>query len=239
MFGGRVQNSMISTGFRLAGTLWLAAALSGCAAKYDTLTPDVQAKMMEDLKLGRPVLDCGEKCLFTWISRVNTIHQYDTAERWPELAQTVMQVGYGQDLAYYYLGQAAQGLGYHEAAIAYYNLAYSINTGADHSLQCATIAAQIQTPCEGVDLASSIPVLVKASQDAIAQEEAATRAAENQPPPPPKHHYHPRKPAASSTASSGGSTSAASSGSGSSGSGTPAGWSLPPPSTGSAPAGTQ
>jgi hypothetical protein len=198
----------------LAGTIGLAATLAGCANKYEALTPDIQAKMMDDLKLGKLVLDCGQKCVFTWISKVDSIHTYDTAERWPELAQTVMQIGYGQDLAYYYLGQAAQGLGYHEAAITYYKWSLALTTGQDTILQCASLATETHDPCQGVNLVESIPVLIKASQDAIAAQEAAARAAAA---PPPRKHYthHTTTPAPAAT---------------------PPGWALPPPAPAAAPA---
>jgi hypothetical protein len=212
-------NSPMFKAAMLAGSIGLGATLAGCANKYETLTPEIQAKMMDDLKAGRLVLDCGAKCSFTWIAKVDSIHTYDTAERWPELAQTVMQVGYGQDLAYYYLGQAAQGLGYHEAAITYYKWAYALNTGQDATLHCTSLASETHDPCQGVDLAGSIPILIKASQDAIAARDAAAQPAPA--PAPVKHTYHhPKKPPATATPAAS----------------TPPGWALPPPAPTAAPA---
>jgi hypothetical protein len=196
----------ISTGCRLFGAVALVIGMSACASKYDTVTPEVQAQMMQDLQNGKLVLDCGEKCAFTWIAKVDSIHAYDTAEQWPDLAQLVMQIGYGQDLAYYYLGQSAQGLGYHEAAIKYYQFALALNGGQDSSLQCASLATQTHDPCQGVDLANSIPVLIKASQDVLAQQQAAAH---------PVHKHHRASTAA--TGSTGASKPV------------PSGWSLPPP----------
>ena len=46
--------------------------------------------------------------------------QYDAAARWPELAATVLQANYEDDLSLYYLGRAAEGLGYPGAAASYY-----------------------------------------------------------------------------------------------------------------------
>ncbi len=165
-----------------------AIALSACANKYEALTPDIQAKMMDDLKQGNLVLDCGAKCTFTWIAKVDQIHQLDTAERWQDLAQAVMQIGYGQDLSYYYLGQAAQGLGYQDAAIKFYKWSYALNTGQDPLQKCASLASQSHDPCQGVDLASSIPVLIKASEDVLAQQAAAAAAAEAPAPKPKRRH---------------------------------------------------
>jgi hypothetical protein len=212
----------------LAAALACALALSGCANKYDALTPDLQAKFMDDLKAGRPTLDCGQKCLITWIAQVPAIHQLDLAESWTPLADKVMQIGYGNDLAYYYLGQSAQGLGFHQAAITYYNTSLALATGTDPLLKCGGLQNNLQN-CQGVDLVASIPVLVDASQKVLAQQKAdadAAAAAAAAPPP----VVHKRKPKAvannsSWTAPPPASGSASSSTASSSG----AGWSAPPP----------
>jgi len=214
--------------FSIAAALAGALALGGCANKYDALTPDLQAQFLDDLKAGRPTLDCGQKCLITWLAQVPSIHQLDIAESWTPLADKVMQIGYGNDLAYYYLGQSAQGLGFHRAAITYYNTSLALATGTDPLLKCGGLQGNLQN-CQGVDLVASIPVLVKASNDVLAQQQAdADAAAAAAAAPPPVHHKHPKAvaanasgwtapppatPAASSAPSSGGAS----------------GWSAPPP----------
>jgi hypothetical protein len=147
----------------------MAACLSGCANKFDTVTPELQASMLADLRAGRLSLDCGQKCSFTWLAQASSIHAIDLAENWTDLAVRVMQIGYGNDIAYYYLGQAAQGLGYHKAAIAYYNYAFGLANGADPLLRCESAQGEGNDPCQGVDIAGSIPVLIQASRDALAQ----------------------------------------------------------------------
>ena len=220
-------------GRRIAGVLFLAAAggiLASCANKYDAVTPEVQATMLSDLRAGRLALDCGARCSFTWIGQVPAIHALDIAERWDELAVRVMQIGFGQDLAYYYLGQAAQGLGYHQAAIVYYNAALGLANGQDALLKCEGGQLQGGDPCQGVNLAAAIPVLVQASRDVLAQQAAATEAAAEPAQAPVHHHHHvkPAIPVASSGAAAGGwvappppSATPPSSGS--------AGWVAPPP----------
>jgi hypothetical protein len=44
----------------------------------------------------------------------------DAIGRWQDLALLVAQVGYMNDLGYYYLGHAAENLGYWQAAQRYY-----------------------------------------------------------------------------------------------------------------------
>jgi len=175
--------------------------LAGCQQQVEVVTPEVQQRMMDDLKSGKLSLTCGFSCAFTWIHKVPQIHALDMSERWQDLTVGVMQVGYGGDLAYYYLGQAAQGLGYHTAAISYYQYALALSQGADSTLRCDG-----NNTCQDVDIPSVVPVLVKASQDALAAQQApapvaptpkkkrpASSSSQQQqqllipPPPPPTH----------------------------------------------------
>jgi len=156
--------------------------LAGCQQQVEVVTPAVQQQMMDNLNAGKLTLTCGFSCDFTWISRVRQIQALDIAERWQDLAVAVMQVGYGSDLAYYYLGQAAQGLGEHKAAIQYYQYSLALSTGQVGPLTCEAV----EGACQGVDLPSVIPVLIKASQDALA-------AAAAPPPPAPSSSAPPKK----------------------------------------------
>ena len=177
---------------RLAGAVSFAGLLplAGCANKYEAMTPEIQSTMMSELQAGKLNLDCGVKCDFTWIQSAPSIHALDLAEKWPDLAIRVMQIGYGSDLAYYYLGQAAQGLGYHQAAITYYATSLSLDNGPNPLLKCAAGQSEMADPCQGVDLAGSIPVLMQASRDAIASADQAQQQAAADPPAPGVHHHH-------------------------------------------------
>ena len=101
----------------IAGATLCLFAVAGCESNYKVVTADVQVQMLDDLKMGKLTLDCTASCMMTWISQASTVHVLDMSERWKDLAIKVMQIGFGEDLSYYYLGQAAQGLGYHKAAI--------------------------------------------------------------------------------------------------------------------------
>jgi hypothetical protein len=195
--------------------------LAGCANKYASVTPELQASFMSDLKAGKNNLDCGAGCSFTWLAQAPSIHSLDLAEKWPDLAVRVMQIGYGSDLAYYYLGQSAQGLGYHQAAIGYYSTSLALATGPNPLLKCSAGQGASSDPCQGVDLISSIPVLIQASRDAIAQQVAAQDT-----PAPVKHHHHHTQPASSTAGWT--APPPPSSGSGSS---TASGWTAPPPAS--------
>ncbi|WP_028219349.1 tetratricopeptide repeat protein [Paraburkholderia oxyphila] len=145
-----------------------ALLLSACAEKFDTMTPEIHAKIYNDLKAGNLTLDCTVNCMLTWNKQVAALQALDMAEQWDDLATRVVQIGYRQDLAYYYLGQAAQGLSYHDAAIKYYKEALTLTTTQSPLEQC-THAIGLQNPCQGVDITSVVPVLIKASEDALAK----------------------------------------------------------------------
>ncbi len=208
--------------FGLATGGALLAMLAGCASKMDAVTPAMEAGMMTDLQAGKLNLDCGLKCDLTWISNAPQIHTLDIAERWQDLAIRVMQIGYGSDLAYYYLGQSAQGLGYHTAAIAYYNYSMALATGPNPLLKCES-NTDTGDNCQGVDLIASIPVLIQASRDALAKQEAdAEAAAAAAAQPAPVVHHHKAKPKWVAPPPPSDSAPASGSGSGS-------GWVAPPP----------
>jgi hypothetical protein len=187
--------------------------------------------MLQTLRAGRVQLTCGVACSFTWIAQAPSVHQLDLAEKWEDLAVRVQQINYGSDLAYYYLGQAAQGLNAQQAAIAYYNQALYIANGVDPLLRC-----EGSNSCQNVDLAGTIPVLIKASQDAIAQQQAqeaqqqAAAAAAEQPAP----VHHKKKPASPSSSTKWQAPPPDNASAGSSAAPAPAaqsgsGWSAPPP----------
>jgi hypothetical protein len=190
----------------------LALLLAGCSAKFDTVTPQVQATMMADLQAGKLNLDCGLNCRLTWDTSRPQIHALDLAEHWQDLTVQVMKIGYGNDLAYYYLGQAAQGLGYHQAAIGYYTFALGLATGNNPLLKCSASSSDAVDACQGVDIVGSVPVLIAASRDAIAQQQAAAAAAAATPAP--AVHHRKKKPATPSSTASG------------------SGWLAPPPAQG-------
>ncbi len=150
--------------------------------KYPSLTEEVSKRIMEDLKNGTMDLDCLNLCAGSFIRKQPDLYALDLAENWTELALDVGRIGYKIDLGYYYLGQAAQGLGYHHAAIKYYATSAAMAAGNVARFQCAaegslgdlvapSILAGVQPGpaggCAGIDIPSVVPVLIKASRDAL------------------------------------------------------------------------
>jgi hypothetical protein len=110
----------------LVAMVCLAAA--GCAEQRPAVTPADAAAMV---RTGRALLSCRDSCLAEWQRNQPQAAQFDAAGRWPELAAVVVQTGYEDDLSLYYLGRAAQGLGYPGSAASYYRQSLRLSaTGA-------------------------------------------------------------------------------------------------------------
>ncbi len=100
------------------------AVLVGCTMKNASVPP---AQLMSELQAGQPMLDCRADCGLAWANNRQNAAVLDATGRWQELALLVMQIGYMDDLTYYYLGQAAENLDYLQAAQRYYRIAEQIS----------------------------------------------------------------------------------------------------------------
>lgn len=149
---------------------WIGAfaglALAACA---NQIKPNVSdATLVQNLQDGDALLNCEIECELTWLAqRPKALMLHNTAH-WRELALLVMRVGYRSDLTYYYLGRAADGLGYLHSAERYYHEGERLS-GSD--LACAKGAL---STCDGFVFPEDIEPLLKGVQAAL-----------NPPPPPP------------------------------------------------------
>jgi hypothetical protein len=96
------------------------AVVTACTMKNVNVPSD---ELMRQLQAGQPMLDCRNDCLFAWDQNRRQAAALDATGRWQDLALLVMQIGYMNDLSYYYLGRAAENLGYLQAAQRYYRIA--------------------------------------------------------------------------------------------------------------------
>jgi hypothetical protein len=95
-------------------------ALAGCAEPAH-ISPSIEPVLTLDLlRSGVPILRCREACLDAWRTAAPKAERLAAAGQWRDLAALVVGVGYQDDLTVYYLGEAAEGLGYTPAAIGYY-----------------------------------------------------------------------------------------------------------------------
>jgi TPR repeat protein len=70
----------------------------------------------------------GLSCAGSWGSNRTRLKKHFENNEWLELFSRVVKVGYQVDLAYFYLGRAAEGIGSFDAAAAYYRLATNPST---------------------------------------------------------------------------------------------------------------
>ncbi len=101
------------------------------------------------IKDGEAELKC-TNCSFSFYLKHSDIKKLHAQQDWRGLAQKVIKVGYKFDLSYYYLGEAARGLGMKESAKVYYTKARELSASED-----ATCAKAKMIKCDGVDIASS------------------------------------------------------------------------------------
>jgi len=106
-------------GYRDHGSLFALGclALAACAAQPHSVSPNDAVSL---LRTGQPLLSCRQPCLTAWQTAQPQAAPLDAARRWTDLAVLVESVGYQDDLSLYYLGRAAEGLGYPAAAASYY-----------------------------------------------------------------------------------------------------------------------
>jgi hypothetical protein len=106
--------------------------LGSCTTQPPQEPPEV---LLQRLQVGDPVLECTlPSCRNMWNTNRTTALLLNEAHHWQELAVLVMQTGYTNDLTYYYLGRAAEGLGYPDAAKTYYQISERL---AESGITCA------------------------------------------------------------------------------------------------------
>jgi hypothetical protein len=115
------------------------AAMAACTMKNANLPPD---ELMRQFQAGQPMLDCQLDCSVAWGSNHQKVRTLDATGRWQDLALLVIQIGYMNDLSYYYLGHAAENLGYWQAAQRYYRIAERLSVT---QMSCAQGEANIAT----------------------------------------------------------------------------------------------
>lgn len=108
--------------FRISCIVVLSFNLFGCAtspAKSPTGEPITD--VIESLKKGELRMDCllcgGSSGFYN-----RKIIGFFNNQLWNDLAIEIARIGYNEDLAYFYLGKAAEGLGHPDAAKIYYKL---------------------------------------------------------------------------------------------------------------------
>ena len=103
---------------------FLFSCILGCASGgIQSPTGEPLPDVLSALKVGQIRLSCDAACAVSWQATRHQVKALHDNELWNHLAIEVSRVGFRVDLAYYYLGRAAEGLGYDNSANIYYNLA--------------------------------------------------------------------------------------------------------------------
>jgi hypothetical protein len=145
-----------TTRARMAVRACCAASLAGFLAACATVAPpplqETDDQALQQLRTGQAALDCTQACAGAWRhNRADLTARYNQGD-WRDLALLVMQIDYRQDLGYFYLGRAAEGLGETSAALDYYKTAEALATGTDEKAKCAASSGD----CNGLNLLSEV-----------------------------------------------------------------------------------
>ena len=111
-------------------TYLIPVLLFGCVSVNKIEVSD--SEFEEQLGRGSLRLTCNFSCSGSWgFYGVNMKALHDL-ESWLDLSKRVYSIGFDGDQGYYYLGRAAEGFGFHDAALTYYRLAKSSINSCDY-----------------------------------------------------------------------------------------------------------
>jgi hypothetical protein len=179
----------------------VSATLIGCTMQNANVPP---AQLMSELQAGQPMLNCSmQECGLGWMNSLPNEAALEATGQWQDLALSVMRIGYEDDLSYYYLGRAAENLGYLQAAQKYYRIAEQLSVT---DLACATRPGG--NICNGYVFPDALYPHLEVVESQLA-------AMSGSPPPPPAPHRKrlarkPSRPSPTGTSASGSSQAAGS-----------------------------
>jgi TonB family protein len=106
--------------------------LAGCASKPRLMVKDVDFTRI--LAQGELILD--GSCGWDWGGHRREVAMLYSHGSWNKLAHLVYSLGCSQNLAYYYLGSSAEGLGYYDGAKKYYKTSILRSKEKPHRYSC-------------------------------------------------------------------------------------------------------
>jgi hypothetical protein len=158
---GKSPSQVFSVIFLLPSFFFaIALFLIACTPKYGNVTPELRTQFLTELQAGKTTLTCVSSCHWSWLQNFNQMMTLHNAGQWESLAVLVMQIGHEMDLAYYFLGRAAEGFGYSHAAISYYQVSAYLTGDSNKLHHCR----EWQFGCGGIDLASVLAIRLTAVQ---------------------------------------------------------------------------
>ena len=167
-----VTNSIRS--FLIIGILLVSIIQWSCAMQHQEVTPELRTQFMQDLKEGKLNLTCGVDCGLSFTLNLRQMMAMLNSSQYTELAIMVMKIGYKQDFSYYLLGMAAQGLGYNEAALKYFNYSWTLYNDPTPFIHCRDdstgdiiLCGELGSP---IDLGTRLPEVILDAQARLENE---------------------------------------------------------------------
>jgi hypothetical protein len=157
--------------------LGIFVSFSGCITSRSTVDTATRDRILSVVQSGRVNIVCGIWCAADFSVNRARLRQYYTAGNWADLGILVIRINYRSDLAYYFLGAAAEGLNSLDAAIAYYETARAIAARRTFGDVCAGIT----DTCEGINFGVGLEQQILGLRSAMARRHIPSVA---QPPPP-------------------------------------------------------
>jgi hypothetical protein len=138
---------------RLATVIVIPAVLSGCAVQ--TINEKNASELFDKFSTGNMQLATGFPAVGTNIFHVEDMYDAAQSKDWTRLSRIVIEANSGDDVGYYYLGLAAQQLGYKDAARIYFKKSVDDSRRQTLPTQC-TIGPQASSylgrQCHGLVL---------------------------------------------------------------------------------------
>ncbi|MCE9520802.1 MAG: serine protease [Alphaproteobacteria bacterium] len=122
--------------------------LAACASTTVDVTDAATTARLEAFKSGNVVLPMGTIEAADWTLNRQAAYNLLAAGKWRELADLVQRKGINNDLNWYYLGRAAEGLGEIELARGFYQRSIERTRSEKYSHRCQ---GKVVSMCDGFD----------------------------------------------------------------------------------------
>jgi len=129
-------------------------ALSACAQENPQDDPNSVAARQTLFQNGQADMSCGLGCSMEYGSARGSLKVYYESKDWTDLSNKLLSVGYGSDQSWFYLGRAAEGMGYAQAAKIYFL------KSLDTKYTCKNFLSDV---CDGID----VPLLAQSELDNV------------------------------------------------------------------------
>lgn len=160
---------------RFVRFLPLALFLAGCASVAVDATDSATSARFEAFKSGNIVLPMGTLEAAEWTLNRQSAYDLLASSRWRELADLVQRKGINNDLAWYYLGRAAEGMGENAIARTYYQRSVDRTKSDKYSHRCR---GKVISLCDGFDFPDVAQARLSTLQAAAPADPLAPNAAD-------------------------------------------------------------